>query len=150
MRVALDFDGVLARRVAVPRLLARFRRVAKWLLLFAPEVPGLERLREAVRSGRAEVRVVTSRPPDCAAVTRLWLRLHRVPAAGVVCAGSDEEKVEAALSWGADVLVDDKSRCVDMARRSGLAAELFSSWEALVSQSGLWKNGAAQGGGSPR
>ena len=89
MIIGLDFDGVIAREVVVPRWLPSF--LISLFLVFAPEMAGHEVARRLGRQHRLVI--ITARPVEYEVVTRLWLRLHRVPFSGLHCVGLAGDKV---------------------------------------------------------
>jgi len=141
MIIGLDFDGVIARELAIPKWLPVF--LIRLMLAFAPEMAGLEVARRLGQ--RHRLVVVTSRPVECAFVTRLWLRLHRVPFAALHCVGLAGDKVLVLRKEQVEVYFDDKPRYVEAASRQGITAHLFQSWNQVAEILGLAECGQGLG-----
>lgn len=125
MIIGLDFDGVIAREVVVPKWLPDF--LIHLILVFASEMANLEICRKLGRKHRLVI--VSSRPVWCAFVTQLWLWLHRVPCVVLCCIGSKEDKSPVLLKEKVEVYFDDKQRYVEAANQQGISSYLFQNWE---------------------
>ena len=126
MRIGVDCDGVLTP-------FSYSARKLPWLL-YLPIIfiPSRRTMTEIVRKWAKagdEIIIVSARPKELTGLTKLWLRLHKIPFNQVFCVGLGEgvesRKLEIAKQQRIEILFDDNECTVRVLRENGIKAILF-------------------------
>lgn len=131
MRIGIDCDGVLTDTYLGKVSSGRVK--LPWLILLPLIfVPARRTMVEIVRKWaerKDEIIVISARSRKLRCLTKLWLRLHKIPFHQVFCVGLgkgvESRKLEIAKQQRVEIFFDDDECIVKSLRENGIRAILF-------------------------